>query len=151
MLMIWVILKYKLTKIRRKTYHSAQKEDLRKNFKSLLHWAAYCSSHTLIETHLHLSSKMRTQVLSDITCVSLGQQSAVPHVLKEVTSSSKVQRSTEDLALDSFKIYGITHQRHRVTSRRQEHSETLLWDLIPHMVRWCHSIRVWNGRLRRRQ
>ena len=67
MLMIWVILKYKLTKIRRKTYHSAQKEDLRKNIKALLHWAAYCSSHTLIETYLYLSSKMSTHMFSDIT------------------------------------------------------------------------------------
>jgi len=70
MLMVWVTLKYKLTKIRRKTYHSAQKEDLRKNVKALLHWAAYC--HTLIETYLHLSSKMRSQVFSDITVCVFG-------------------------------------------------------------------------------
>lgn len=72
MLMIWVILNYKLTKIRRKTYHSAQKEDLRKNIKVLLHWAAYCSSYTLFESYLHLSSKMRTRVFSVITVYVFG-------------------------------------------------------------------------------
>lgn len=83
MLMIWVTLKYKLTKIRRKIYHSAQKEDLRKNIKALLHWAAYC--HTLIETYLHLSSKMRSQVFSDITVCVFGSA---------VSSSSCLEGST---------------------------------------------------------
>lgn len=37
MFMTWFMLTYKLTKIRRKIYHSAHKEDLWKNIKAFQH------------------------------------------------------------------------------------------------------------------